>query len=198
MAPLTQNEAWVNHKELVHHVPKGSSSPSSTSQLRLCLVFPICLPDALAASSASPTPDPASYIQLPFGPHPIWGVSLCHSSPCATSLFLLAPNLTSHFTQQDLSQAKLFLNSCLAIIRITPGDSWARAGKPEGKLSCPHSGFYSCSSSISIPCPQTCPPVSMSQAPKIPGERDIAVVTYFQNTGAARTSGGLLLISALL
>lgn len=136
MAPLTQNEAWVNHKEPVHHVPKGGSSPSSTSQVGLCLVFPICLPDALGASSASPTPDPASCIQLPSGPHPIWGVSPCHSSPCAISLLLPAPNLTSHFTQQDLSQAKLFLNSCLAIIRITPGDSWAQAGKPEGKPSC--------------------------------------------------------------
>lgn len=121
MAPVTQNEP----QRTCASCPQGQLQPQQHLTGGI-FVFPICCSDALTASSASPTPAPGSYIQLPLGPHPIWGVSPCHSSPCSISLFLLAPDLTSHFTQQDLSQAKLFLNSCLAIIRITPGDSWAR------------------------------------------------------------------------
>lgn len=115
----------VNHKEPVHHVPKGSSSPSSISQVGFCfshLLFR-CSHSIFCPSHPSPwlQHSPSSWSS----PH-LGCKSPCHSSPCTISLFLLAPNLTSHFTQQDLSQAKLFLNSCLAIIRITPGDSWAR------------------------------------------------------------------------
>ena len=129
---LCYGEVWVSHKDLVHHAPKGVSSPSSISRVGFHLPFP----NLPSASSASPIPVPGSHVQLPFGPHLIWGESPCHRSPCSISLFLLALNLTSCFTQQDLGQAKLFLNSCLAIIHSTPGDSWTQTGKPEGTPSC--------------------------------------------------------------
>lgn len=103
--------------------PRAAPAPAASHRWDFVLSFSSAV--QMLSQHLLPVP-PQPYIQLPLGPHPIWGVSPCHSSPCTISLFLLAPNLTSHFTQQDLSQAKLFLNSCLAIIRITPGDSWAR------------------------------------------------------------------------
>lgn len=126
------HEAWMSTKKLGHPICKDGSSPSSISQATCHLLFPN-LPSR--HSSVILTPVPGSHVQLPFGPCPTWGKSPCRSSPCSISSFLLSLNLTSHFTQQDFSQGKLFLNSCLAIICSTPGDSQAQAGKPEGELS---------------------------------------------------------------